>query len=159
MQINEILKKNIQYFLIIFFIFFLDRLSKYFILKHFDDPSISDIKISSFLSLNLLWNNGIAFGLLQFENGFSYNLITFIIFCVLVIVLILAFKSKGLEKISYLMIVGGGLGNIYDRLNYGSVIDFIDISYKNFNWFIFNVADMFITLSIFILILIEFKKK
>ena len=68
-------------------------------------------------------------------------------------------RTKGLEKYGFLMVFGGSLGNVYDRLFYSSVPDFIDIYYKNFHWFIFNVADIFITLGVIILILNEFVLK
>ena len=64
-------------------------------------------------------------------------------------------KSQGLERFSFLMIVGGSLGNIFDRIFYSAVPDFIDIHINNFHWFIFNVADIFITLGILFLISIE----
>ena len=139
--------------------FFLDRISKYLILKYFEKSIDQNIIINSFLNFNLLWNDGIAFGLLQFEQKLFYNFVTLLIFVILIIVSRLASKSKGLEKICYLMILGGGFGNLFDRLYYGSVIDFIDLNYNNFHWFIFNVADMFITIGILILIISEFIKK
>ena len=159
MKNNQILKGILSNFCIVIFIFLLDRLSKHFILKFFETSIKQEIEVYSFLKFNLLWNNGIAFGLLQVNHIHYYNLITILILMILIFVTWIAFKSKGLEKISYLIILGGGLGNIFDRLYYGSVIDFIDISYKNFHWFIFNVADIFITLGVFILIYREFKKK
>ena len=64
-------------------------------------------------------------------------------------------KSKGLEKYSFMMIIGGSFGNIFDRIFYSAVPDFIDIQVNNFHWFIFNVADIFITLGIVCLISIE----
>ena len=112
----------------------------------------------SFLNFNLVWNNGIAFGLFSYDQNIYYNVITSIIILVTSTIIWFAFKSKGLEKISYLMIIGGSFGNIFDRLYYSSVIDFIDISYNNFHWFIFNVADIFITLGVIILIVLEFLK-
>ena len=65
------------------------------------------------------------------------------------------FKSKGFEKFSFIMIIGGSFGNIFDRIFYSAVPDFIDININNFHWFIFNVADIFITLGIICLISIE----
>ena len=159
MEVREIFKKNIVNICIIIFIFFLDRSSKYLILDFFSEFPEQNIIINSFLSFNLLWNDGIAFGLLQAEQSKLYNIITLLIFIILCIVTWLATKSVGLERICYLIIAGGGLGNIFDRLYFGSVIDFIDISYKNFHWFIFNVADIFITLGVLILLFYELIKK
>ena len=156
---RDYLKKIFFNFSIIIFIFFLDRISKYWILKYFEQSIDQNIIITSYLSFNLLWNDGIAFGLLQFEQKLFYNLVTLLIFIILIVVGKLSLNSKGLEKICYLMILGGGFGNIFDRLYYGSVVDFIDLNYNNFHWFIFNVADMFITIGVLILIISEFIKK
>ena len=153
------LKKNLLSFFIAISAFLADRVSKYIILRLSEKSDELDVDITSFLSFNLIWNNGIAFGLLQFKQNFYYNLITLIIFLIILIMMWLAYKSKGLEKTCYLMIVGGAFGNLFDRVYYGSVIDFIDISIKNFHWFIFNVADIFISISVFILIILEFFKK
>ena len=153
------LRKNLLSFFIVITIFTLDRLSKYIILKLSEPLGELNISVTSFLNFNLLWNDGIAFGLLSFEQSFYYNIVTLVIILVTLIVIWFAYRSKGLEKISFLFIIGGSFGNIFDRFYYSSVIDFIDISYKNFHWFIFNVADMFITLGILILIFLEFKKK
>ena len=159
MKFSELLKRNIFNFSIIVFVFFLDRISKYFILKYFEQSIDQNIIVTSFLSFYLLWNDGIAFGLLQFEQKLFYNFVTLLIFIILIIVGRLASNSKGLENICYLMILGGGFGNVFDRLYYGSVVDFIDLNYNNFHWFIFNVADMFITIGVLILIISEFTKK
>ena len=159
MKISKLLIKSKINFFIIIFVFLLDRISKYFILDFFLKFPDQNIFITSFLSFNLLWNEGIAFGLLQFEHNTLYNIITLLIFSVICVITWLGFKSEGLEKISYLIIVGGGLGNIFDRLYYGAVIDFIDLNYNNFHWFIFNVADIFITIGVLILIFSEFIKK
>ena len=153
------LKKNFLSFFIVITIFTLDRLSKFIILKLSEPLGELNISITSFLNFNLLWNDGIAFGLLSFKQSFYYNIVTLVIILVTMVVIWFAHTSKGLEKTSFLFIIGGSFGNIFDRFYYSSVIDFIDISYKNFHWFIFNVADMFITLGILILIFLEFKKK
>ena len=156
---NEMLKKNIFSFLLVGIIFLLDRASKYIIINLSDSSGELNIPINTFLNFNLVWNEGIAFGLFSFEQNFYYNLITLIIIIVTLIIIWLAYRTQALEKISYLMIIGGSLGNIFDRLYYSSVLDFIDISINNFHWFIFNVADIFITLGVILLIVLEFFKK
>ena len=153
------LKKNLLSCFIVTLIFTLDRLSKYTILKLSEPLGELNIAVTSFLNFNLLWNDGIAFGLLSFQQSSYYNIVTLVIIIVTLIVIWFAYKSKGLEKISFLLIIGGSFGNIFDRFYYSSVIDFIDISYKNFHWFIFNVADMFITIGVLMLIFMEFTKK
>jgi signal peptidase II len=156
--LNAMLKKNISSVIFVFIIFFLDRFSKFIILKFFQPTGELNFSVTKFLDLNLVWNNGIAFGLFSFDQNIYYNVITLIIILVTSVIIWFAFKSKGLEKISYLMIIGGSFGNIFDRLYYSSVIDFIDISYNNFHWFIFNVADIFISLGVILLIALEFLK-
>jgi signal peptidase II len=156
---NTVLKKNIPSLLIVFIVFLLDRVSKYIILKLSQPLGELDISVTSFLNFNLIWNNGIAFGLFSFEQNFYYNLFTLLIISITSIIIWLSYKADGLEKISYLMIIGGSFGNIFDRIYYSSVPDFIDISINNFHWFIFNVADIFISTGVILLIILEFFKK
>jgi signal peptidase II len=152
---KNMLKKNIFYFFFILFIFILDRISKLWIISIFNSENNLEIKISSFINLNLIWNKGIAFGLFSYGEKFEYNLLTGLIIMIIVIVFWMIIKTKGLEKYGFLMILGGALGNIFDRLYYSAVPDFIDIYYKNFHWFVFNVADIFITLGVLMLIINE----
>ena len=152
------LKKNLYNLIIVFTVFFLDRVSKYIILNLSQPLEELNFSVTTFLNFNLVWNSGIAFGLFSFDQNIYYNVITSVIISVTLVIILITFKSKGLERFCYLIIIGGSLGNIFDRLNYSAVIDFIDISYNNFHWFIFNVADIFITLGVIILIVLEFLK-
>ena len=140
-------------------IFAIDRVSKSIILHLSKITGEFQISLTSYLNLSLIWNRGIAFGLFSFEANLYYNLISFLIGAIILLIIIISKKSKGVEKISFLMIIGGALGNLFDRIYYKSVIDFIDFSFQNFHWFIFNVSDIFISLGVIILILLEFKKK
>ena len=149
------LKKHLVDFSIIIFIFLIDRITKLLIIGSPETYEQYGISITSFLNFNLIWNEGIAFGLFSFDEKFYYNLLTIIICLVILIIIWLMLKSKGFEKISFLLIIGGSLGNIYDRIYYSAVPDFIDIHFNNYHWFIFNVADIFITLGILSLICIE----
>ena len=156
------LKKKITIIYISFIIFSLDRLSKYFILKLSSSDDSFNIPITSFLNFNLIWNNGIAFGLFSFNEQFYYNIITSIIIIITLVILFFAIRSSGVEKIGFSIIFGGSLGNIFDRLYYAAVVDFIDIHINNIHWFIFNVADIFISFGVILLISVEFlriKKK
>tara|TARA_B100001093_G_scaffold238562_1_gene228537 strand:+ start:700 stop:1170 length:471 start_codon:yes stop_codon:yes gene_type:complete len=153
------IKKNIIIIYISIFIFFLDRLSKFYILKLSNLQDITNFYITSFLNLNLVFNKGIAFGLLSMDEAIHYNIITFIILIITLIVLVMAIKTSGVEKYGFSMIFGGSLGNIFDRLYYSSVIDFIDIHINNIHWFIFNFADIFITTGVLLLIFFEVYKK
>ena len=152
-------KENIFNFFFVIFVFLLDRLSKVILINKLANFDEVEYEITSFLSLNLIWNDGIAFGLLSLEDRFYYNLLSTIIIIVILIIFYLMIKSKGIEKYAYIMLLGGSLGNIFDRLFYSKVPDFIDLHFNNFNWFIFNVADIFITLGVILLIYLEFRKK
>ena len=152
-------KKKIIILYIAITIFILDRLSKYFILKLSNSDDIFNISITSFLNFNLVWNSGIAFGLFSFNEQFYYNVITLVIIIITLVILFFAIKSSGVERIGFSIILGGSLGNIFDRLYYTAVVDFIDIHINNIHWFIFNVADIFISLGVIILIKVELLKK
>ena len=145
--------------LIIFLIFFLDRISKNYIINLFENENIIDITISPFLNLILVWNSGIGFGLLQLDQTFAYNLITALILIINLIIIYFLFTTESTLKIFFSMILGGSFGNFYDRINYSAVPDFIDLNYNGYHWFVFNVADIFITIGIFTLIFIELLKK
>ena len=155
-----ILKKNSLSIFIILLIFLLDRVSKLLMINLASNTTEINIELSTFLNLNLIWNEGIAFGLFSFDKQIYYNSLTIIIILITVILIWLMLKSSGLEKIGFSMIIGGSIGNFSDRIYYSSVPDFIDFNFKGFHWFVFNVADIFITLGIIILIYLEvFKKK
>tara|TARA_B100000886_G_C20400784_1_gene482485 strand:+ start:1092 stop:1592 length:501 start_codon:yes stop_codon:yes gene_type:complete len=154
-------KKIIYYFLISLSIFALDRISKIYVINIAEKFGQVDIYINKFLNIILVWNSGIGFGLLSFEKEFLYNLITLIIILVNFVILYLGIKSNNLKGFLFFIILGGSLGNLFDRLYYSAVPDFIDINYNGFHWFIFNVADIFISVGIICLIFVElfFNKK
>ena len=153
--VNKMFKKHLWDFSIIIFIFLFDRVSKLLIIGSPEVYEQYGLSVTSFLNFNLIWNEGIAFGLFSFDNKFYYNLLTILICLITIIIIWLLLKSDGLERLSFLVIVGGSLGNIFDRIFYSAVPDFIDIHINNFHWFIFNVADIFITIGILCLISIE----
>ena len=157
---NIVIRKNFLSIFLIFIIFLLDRVSKLIMINLANNASAFNIKLSSFLNLNLIWNEGIAFGLFSFDKQIYYNSLTIIIILITVILIWLMVKSKNIKKIGFSMIIGGSIGNFSDRIYYSSVPDFIDFNFKGFHWFVFNVADIFITLGIIILIYLEvFRKK
>ena len=147
---NLIKKENIFYFIIIGIIFFTDRISKSIVLNHFNE---STHYTNDFINLNLIWNIGIGFGFLSTNSIIVYNLITLTIALVILFLLYILVVSKLLDKIIYAIILGGALGNFYDRLVYKAVPDFIDLHFNNFHWFTFNVADILISLGIIIIII------
>tara|TARA_B100001540_G_scaffold220659_1_gene195063 strand:- start:74 stop:556 length:483 start_codon:yes stop_codon:yes gene_type:complete len=152
-------KQFILNFIIIFFVFFLDRISKIYILNLAENQEIIDITINPFLNIILVWNSGIGFGLLQFEESIIYNLITILILIINFVIIYLLFHSDNLQKILFSMILGGSFGNFYDRIYYSAVPDFIDLNYNGYHWFVFNVADIFISIGILGLIFIELFRK
>ena len=155
----DYLKKNFFInLLIIIIIFSLDRISKFYVIFKSETNLSSSLYKSKFLNIDLIWNEGIAFGLFSFDQSLYYNLLTLVIILITLIILWLMLRAEGLEKISFLMIIGGSLGNLFDRINYSSVPDFIDFHISNFHWFIFNVADIFISLGVITLIILEFLK-
>ena len=159
---NETNKKIIICILIIFFIFLLDRITKILILNIAEETGEVDIYINSFFNLYLVWNKGIGFGLLSFDQEHIYNSITILIILINFIIIYLIYLEKGIKTYFLLAILSGSLGNLFDRIYYNAVPDFMDLNYKGFHWFIFNVADIFITLGIICLILAEiinYKKK
>ena len=141
-------------------IFLFDRFSKIYVI-YLDKKLLgSEIFSSKFLNINLIWNEGIAFGLFSFSNKNSYNAFTILILLVILAIFFFIIKSKGLERYSLLMILGGALGNFFDRIFTNAVPDFIDIHIGNLHWFIFNIADIFITLGVVFMIILElFKNK
>ena len=141
--------------LIVLLIFLFDRLSKIYVIYLNDKLLGSEIFSSKFLNISLIWNTGIAFGLLSFNEKIIYDLLTIIILIIILIIFFMVLKSYGLKKYSLLMILGGALGNVYDRIFYGAVPDFIDFHVQNFHWFIFNVADIFITIGVIFMIFLE----
>ena len=152
-------KKILLNFTIISLIFFIDRISKNYILKIAEQESSVDIYINSYLNFYLIWNKGIAFGLFSFDQNLIYNFVTLIIVVISFVIIILVIKTNGIERYSFTLVFGGAISNLYDRIYYKAVPDFIDFHIAEYHWFVFNMADIFITLGIVSIILIEVLKK
>ena len=137
-------------------IFLFDRITKIYVIN-LDKKFIgSEIFSSKYLNITLIWNEGIAFGLLSFDQENLYNLLTILIILIIFFIFLMILKSSGLKKLALSIILGGALGNVFDRILYKSVPDFIDFHVGEFHWFIFNIADVFITIGVFSMILFEF---
>tara|TARA_B100000795_G_scaffold98008_1_gene71932 strand:- start:4027 stop:4527 length:501 start_codon:yes stop_codon:yes gene_type:complete len=149
------LKKILLNFIIVMAIFLTDRIFKVYILKIAQIENTVDIYLTEYLNLYLIWNQGIAFGVLSFNDGLIYNIITLIISVITIVILAMIVKNKGFKRYSLLFILGGSLGNLFDRIYYSAVPDFIDLHYNSFHWFVFNVADIFITFGVICLIFAE----
>jgi len=148
-------KKFYIYLFFVFLIFISDRLSKIYIINESLKNLDNFILKSNYLNIRLIWNEGIAFGLLSFDDKALYHSLSLLILVIILVIIYMIIKSDGLKKFSLMLILGGALGNFYDRIAYGAVPDFIDFHVNGFHWFIFNIADIFISIGVFALILIE----
>ena len=152
--------KNLKIFfninlIFISLIFILDRISKIYVIYLSDKVYDSNLFTSKFLNITLIWNKGIAFGLFSFNQNYLYNILTIIISVIVFVVFLMILKNAGLKRFALIMILGGAIGNLYDRIFFRAVPDFIDFHIGDFHWFIFNVADIFITLGVIFMILFE----
>ena len=153
---SDYLKKiSLSNFFLILAIFLLDRISKIYVIDQSKKSLSNNLFLSDYLNISLMWNEGIAFGLFAFDESFFYNFITILIIMVIIIVFFMILKNKGYKKYSLILILGGALGNLYDRIFFGAVPDFIDFHIGDFHWFVFNVADIFISIGVIIMILSE----
>ena len=159
-MIFKFLSKNFYInFSIVALVYFLDRLSKIYVIQLDKNNFGSDIFNSAYLNIVLIWNKGIAFGLLSFNESYLYNIISLIIAIIIIVLVIMSLKNQGFKRYSLLMIVGGALGNLHDRIFFNAVPDFIDFHIGNFHWFIFNVSDIFITVGVICMIFFELIEK
>ena len=155
-MILKFFNKNFYiYLFFVFLIFISDRLSKIYIINESLKNLDNFILKSTYLNIRLIWNEGIAFGLLSFDDKALYHSLSLLILVIILVIIYMIIKSDGLKKFSLMLILGGALGNFYDRIAYGAVPDFIDFHVNGFHWFIFNIADIFISVGVFALILIE----
>ena len=155
-MISRFLNKNFYIdFSIVILVYFIDRLTKMFVIQLDKNNLGSDIFNSTYLNIVLIWNKGIAFGLLSFNEDYLYNILSAIISMIVVVLVIMSIKSQGFKRYSLLMVIGGALGNLHDRIFFKAVPDFIDFHIGSFHWFIFNVSDIFITFGIIFLIVLE----
>ena len=159
MEFKKLNKNFYLNFSLVLFIFLIDRISKLYVIHKNKFNLNSEIYSSKFLNIHLIWNEGIAFGLFSFNEDYSYNFLTFLIFIVIIFIIFVIRKSDLVRKYALLLVLGGALGNFFDRLIYKAVPDFIDFHVGNFHWFIFNVSDIFITIGIILMILIEIINK
>ena len=155
MIFKNLSNKTLVSIILIAFIFILDRISKIYVIYLSEGNSNSEIFSSKFLNISLIWNQGIAFGFFSFDQKNLYNYLTLIIFGVILLVFIMMIKSVGVKRYAMLMIFAGAIGNLYDRIFYSAVPDFINFHVGEFHWFIFNVSDIFITLGVIFMVIFE----
>ena len=146
--------KNLNFLIIFFIIFLFDRLSKFYILNLAESGEV-DIYINTYINFYLIWNKGVAFGLLSSDENYLYNIVTALIIIINLVIIYFIFITKDFRAYFFLIILSGSFGNLYDRLFYKAVPDFIDLHIGDFHWFIFNVADIFISLGVICLIFVE----
>ncbi len=153
------LKKLLNHFIIIILIFITDRASKIYLLNLHENGTDIDFYIFPFLNIYLIWNTGIGFGLFSTDPNIFYHFLTALIGIINLVLIILLFNLDDIRKYFISMIIGGSFGNFFDRIYYFAVPDFLDLHVGNFHWFIFNIADIFITIGIICLILVEISSK
>jgi len=155
-MILKFFNKNFYIILsVVFLIFIIDRLSKIYVINESTKNLSNYIYTSKYLNIRLIWNEGVAFGLFSFDNNLLYHSLTSIILIIILIIIYMVTKHVSLKRYSLILILGGALGNFYDRLFYGAVPDFIDFHINNFHWFIFNFADISITIGVLFMIILE----
>tara|TARA_Y100000816_G_scaffold193817_1_gene141482 strand:+ start:16 stop:531 length:516 start_codon:yes stop_codon:yes gene_type:complete len=147
--------KSLLNSLFVLILFSIDRFSKIYVIELAEKTDITEVYLTSFLNSYLVWNTGIAFGLFSLSSELIYNLFTTLIVLINILIIYLIIITKDFRKYFFLLILGGSFGNLFDRLYYGSVPDFIDFHIGSFHWFIFNIADIFITMGVICLILAE----
>ena len=155
MTLKNLDKKFLINSFIVLLIFLIDRFSKIYVINLDKKYLGSEIFSSKFLNISLIWNEGIAFGLFSFNNQNTYNTLTILIILVILGIIFMIIKSKSYERYALIMILGGALGNVFDRIIYKGVPDFIDFHVGDFHWFIFNVSDIFITIGVILMIFFE----
>jgi len=151
-----LLKENIYFLILILLIFTFDRYAKLIVINNFSEQNYF---VNDYINFDLVWNSGIGFGLLDTQSTLFYNFVTTLIGLIILILIYIMINSKNLDKLIYSTIIGGAIGNFYDRITFKAVPDFIDLHYNNFHWFVFNLADVFITIGILTLIISEMLKK
>ena len=155
-MMSQLISKNFYISLLVpFFIFTLDRISKIYVINLSKNSFDVELFSSKFLNITLIWNEGIAFGLFSSSNEYWYNFLTIVIVLIAIVILIMSIRENGAQKYFFLIVFGGALGNLYDRIFFKAVPDFIDLHVGNFHWFVFNIADIFITFGVIMLILWE----
>ena len=149
-KIDYLNRHNLLFLIIVIVTFSLDRISKFKIINNFNENTYF---INDFINFDLIWNIGIGFGLLSTSSSILYEIVTLVIGLVILILTYISIKSDKFDKYTFAIVIGGALGNFYDRLIYKAVPDFIDLHYANFHWFTFNVADIFISIGIIFFIM------
>ena len=154
------ISKNLKFFfnislIVPAFIFILDRISKIYVINLSKNSFDIELYTSKFLNITLVWNEGIAFGLFSISHEYWYNFLTIVVVITALIILIMSIRQHGIQKYFFLIVFGGALGNLYDRIFFKAVPDFIDLHVGNFHWFVFNIADVFITFGVIFMILLE----
>lgn len=153
---NFLLKENIYFLILILIIFTFDRYTKLIVINNLSEQNYF---VNEYINFDLIWNSGVGFGLLDTQSTLFYNFVTTLIGLIILILIYIMINSKNLDKLIYSSILGGALGNFYDRIAFKAVPDFIDLHYNNFHWFVFNLADVFITIGILTLVISEIFKK
>lgn len=131
---------------------FIDQATKWFTLDHVQTIG-QPVPLTSFLNLTIAWNRGVSYGWFSAssETG-KWLLVGLGSFLCFVLLNLMAGASRQTHRYAYALILGGAIGNIIDRLNYGAVYDFIDFHLNTWHFYTFNMADAFISLGVFVMV-------
>lgn len=141
-----------RYIVYIFVLFLFDRLTKIYLIDVLNDNK-GPIPLTDFFDLVLVWNQGISYGLFSQDSYVGQLIISAVSFIICLWVLkIINNSSNKFGMISSILIISGAISNILDRVIYSAVADFFYFHIKNFSWYVFNVADIYIVMGLFILI-------
>jgi len=147
-----------SYLFLASFIIVVDQLTKYCALTYLAQGAYH---VNLWLSFNLVFNRGISWGMFSSSETIPFLIITGIIAIITFIVAAIAYAGflNGRAILGELLLVFGSVSNLIDRIVHGSVIDFIHLSYKNWSWPVFNIADMAIVLGVMLIIIKQYKSK
>lgn len=149
-----------KYFLLVMLLAIFDYLTKLLVYEYLDGIGHS-VDINEFFSITLVHNYGAAFSLLADSSGWQRYFLSSISLIAVITITIWIFKTPvkcKLKVISLTLILSGAIGNLIDRITNGFVVDFIDFHYQDFYWPIFNFADVFITLGVVLLVIVDWEK-
>lgn len=126
-----------------------DLLCKTWMIHVYDIQSRGRVEVTSYFDLVMLWNPGISFGQLPQDSAFGrYAIISLSIVVITALYFWMSQAASRLIAVSIALVIGGALGNLFDRIVYGAVADFFSFHYAGYYWYVFNIADAAITIGV-----------
>ena len=146
-----------RYLLIAVGVIGLDQWSKYEVVRRLTD---GPVRVTGFLNLALVYNRGAAFGLLSRQDGWQnviFIAIAAIIATAIIVYVVRAKRHEPLTTVALMLVLGGAIGNLIDRVRLGRVVDFVDFHIGHWHWYTFNLADSAITIGAVLLAVDAFR--